>query len=71
MSATKDYIEVNVTSASLTPVDSNPNLLRLRVGAETRLYESRYITAPYALRLSPNGDVTALANRVLDTCGKS
>jgi hypothetical protein len=66
-----DAYEVNFTRAALESVEGNPNLLRLRVGFETRQFESRGHDKGYSLRPTPRGDVVELARSVLETCSKS
>ena len=69
-STTGDSYELNVTGAGLSPVEGNPNLLRLRVSSETRLHRSRDYNEGYTIRPTPRGDVILLAQSVLATCGK-
>jgi hypothetical protein len=62
--------EVNVTRADLGAVEGNPNVLRLRVSSETRLFPSRGYKVGYTLRPTPRGDVVQLAQSVLENCAK-
>ena len=67
---TGDSYELNVTGAGLSPVAGNPNLLRLMVSSETRLYRSRGYNEGFYIRPTPRSDVVQLAQSVLATCGK-
>jgi hypothetical protein len=69
-SMTGESYEVNVTRADLASVEGNPNLLRLLVSSETRLFPSRGYNVGYSLRATPRSDVVQLAQSVLETCSK-
>jgi hypothetical protein len=69
-STTGESYEVNVTRADLASVEGNPNLLRLLVSSETRMFPSRGYNVGYSLRATPRSDVVQLAQSVLETCSK-